>query len=91
MHLAKNGLMAVTVDYRLTPTWKHPSQIDYVRSVLAWISTRQECYRIDANRLGLFGYSSGGHLVCLVWNTRRRILDHSQSMKLFQHKTSRGL
>lgn len=66
MQLAKNGLLAVTIDYRLAPTWRHPSQIDDIRSALAWISTRQECYGVDTSRLGLFGYSAGGHLVCLI-------------------------
>lgn len=66
MHLAKNGLIAVTVEYRLAPTWKHPSQIDDIRSALAWINTRQECYGVDTNQLGLFGYSAGGHLVGLI-------------------------
>lgn len=65
MHLAKNGLMGVMVDYRLTQTWKHPSHY-FIRSVLAWISTRQECYCVCVNRPGLIGYSSGGHLVYLV-------------------------
>ncbi|WP_149497601.1 alpha/beta hydrolase [Roseiconus lacunae] len=64
--LAKRGIAAVSINYRLAPTSKFPDQVDDVRSALVWLSEHADRYRFDLNRVGLYGYSAGGHLVSLV-------------------------
>ena len=63
---AKNGFAAVTVNYRLAPRHKFPAQVDDVRQALLWTAENDERFSFDLTRLGLFGYSAGGHLVTLV-------------------------
>jgi triacylglycerol lipase len=65
-YLAKHGFVAVTINYRLAPTHKFPAQVDDVRSALIWTSRNADRFDIDVNRLGMFGYSAGGHLSALV-------------------------
>lgn len=66
MRLAKAGFVAISIDYRLAPAWKFPTQLDDVRRAMWWAATRQEELGIDCGRMGLFGYSAGGHLACLI-------------------------
>ncbi len=64
--LAKNGFVVVTINYRLAPQFKFPSQVDDVREALVWTAKNAERLSIDLSRLGMFGYSAGGHLSTLV-------------------------
>jgi triacylglycerol lipase len=66
MQLAKIGFVAVSIDYRLAPTWKFPAQLDDVRRAIWWVGTNSDELGIDTSRMGLFGYSAGGHLACLI-------------------------
>jgi triacylglycerol lipase len=45
--LAKEGIVAVTINYRLAPAHKFPAQVDDVRSALVWV--RQHAKRLDLN------------------------------------------
>ncbi len=64
--LAKNGFVVVTINYRLAPQHKFPSQVDDVREALVWTAKNAKRLSIDLSRLGIFGYSAGGHLSTLV-------------------------
>jgi triacylglycerol lipase len=64
--LARAGFVAVTINYRLAPAHKFPSQLDDVRSALLWTKDHAERLSIDLERVGIFGYSAGGHLSALV-------------------------
>ena len=64
--LAKSGIAAVSVNYRLAPQSKFPDQVDDLRSALVWIHDHAKEHHFDLNRVGLYGYSAGGHLVSLV-------------------------
>lgn len=66
MRLAKSGFVAISIDYRLAPAWKFPTQLDDVRRAMWWVFSNHEELGIDCDRLGLFGYSAGGHLACLI-------------------------
>lgn len=66
LKLARNGFVAVTIDYRLAPRWKFPAQVDDVRTAIQWVSDHSESLGIDSQRIGVFGYSAGGHLACLI-------------------------
>jgi acetyl esterase/lipase len=65
-NLAREGFVAVSINYRHAPTFKFPAQADDVRDALVWMSQSHEKYRIDVERIGAFGYSAGGHLAALI-------------------------
>ncbi len=63
--LANIGIVAVAINYRHAPQHPFPAQVDDVRSSLIWLKQHADDFAIDLKRLGLFGYSAGGHLACL--------------------------
>jgi acetyl esterase/lipase len=64
--LAKAGYVTVSIDYRLAPKDPFPAQIEDCKDAVRWMRTNAEKYHIDADRVGGFGYSAGGHLVALL-------------------------
>lgn len=64
--LAQNGFVVVTINYRLAPAHKFPAQVDDVRQALVWMKQNADRFSIDLARLGIFGYSAGGHLSALA-------------------------
>jgi acetyl esterase/lipase len=64
--LARNGIVAVLPNYRLTPAVKHPEHVKDVARAVAW--TRKNCgkYGGRADQLFIAGHSAGGHLVALL-------------------------
>ena len=64
--LAGVGIASVSINYRLAPADKFPKQLDDVRAAMLWIKKQSIKRSFDTDRLGLFGYSAGGHLVLLA-------------------------
>ncbi|NND99074.1 MAG: alpha/beta hydrolase, partial [Pirellulaceae bacterium] len=64
--LAQHGFVVVTINYRLAPQFQFPAQVDDVRQALIWTVDNAKRFSIDTDRLGIFGYSAGGHLSTLV-------------------------
>ena len=63
---AEQGMVAVAINYRHAPVHKFPTQVDDVRSSLVWLVDHAEAYAVDVKRIGLFGYSAGAHLSCMI-------------------------
>ena len=63
---AANGMVAISINYRHAPRYKFPAQVDDVRTALAWVHDHADKYQIDKDRIGMFGYSAGGHLSCMI-------------------------
>lgn len=64
--LAQAGYVAVAINYRLAPSNKYPAQIEDCRTALRWMVTSADRFQIDTQRLGVYGYSAGGHLAALL-------------------------
>jgi acetyl esterase/lipase len=64
--LAQAGAVAMAIDYRHAPTYKFPTQLDDVRDAMVWLHDHAAEWNVDLERVGLFGYSAGGHLACLI-------------------------
>ena len=64
--LAHNGCVAIAINYALAPEHQFPAQVDSLRTAMLWTKQNARQFNIDIDRLGLFGYSAGGHLVTLV-------------------------
>ena len=63
------GYTVMAIDYRLAPKDKFPAQIDDCREALKWMRENSAEYKIDPQRLGVWGYSAGGHLAALLGTT----------------------
>lgn len=61
-----SGLAWFSIDYRLSPKYRHPAAAEDVEQAVRYIKNHAREFRIDPNRLALMGESAGGHLVALV-------------------------
>ena len=64
--LAKQGFVAMAINYRLAPMHKFPAQLDDCRDAVKWLQENAETYHIDEKRIAAWGYSAGGHLAALL-------------------------
>lgn len=58
--------VVVTVDYRLAPERRYPSQLEDCYSALCWCIEQSENLGIDAGQLALLGESAGGNLAAAL-------------------------
>ena len=59
--LNAQGMPAFVLDYRVAP-YRYPVEIDDGRRAMRLIRAHAAEYGIDPNRLGVWGFSAGGHL-----------------------------
>lgn len=64
--LCELGFVILNINYRLAPQAKFPAQADDVREGLRYLTQNAERLSIDVSRIGMFGYSAGGHLSALI-------------------------
>ncbi|RIL01954.1 hypothetical protein DCC78_08920 [bacterium] len=64
--LVAEGFLVAAVDYRLAPKDKWPAQIEDVKCAVRYLRANAEKYSIDADSIGAYGGSAGGHLVSML-------------------------
>jgi acetyl esterase/lipase len=64
--LARRGYVAVSPDYRLAPQHRFPAALEDCKAAVRWLRANADSYRIRSSRIGVFGYSAGAHLACLL-------------------------
>ena len=64
--LLNRGYLVAAVDYRLAPAYKFPAQIEDVKCAVRYLRANATTYHLDANRIGAWGCSAGGHLVAML-------------------------
>jgi len=64
--LAKNGFVAVSIDYRLSGVAGFPAQLEDSKCAVRFLRAHAAEYNIDPERIGVMGGSAGGHLAALV-------------------------
>lgn len=64
--LALRGLVAVNVNYRLSPQVKHPEHARDTAYSLRWVRENIRKYGGDPENIFLSGHSAGGHLAALI-------------------------
>jgi acetyl esterase/lipase len=67
--LAREGYVAAVVSHRFAPANPFPAQVHDVKCAVRWLRACACAHSIDPDRIGVLGYSSGGHLACLLGTT----------------------
>jgi acetyl esterase/lipase len=63
------GYIVVSLNYRLAPQYKWPSQITDVKCAIRHLRANAATYKLDPNKIGVWGGSAGGHLVSMLGTT----------------------
>ena len=71
LRLVEHGYVACSIDYRLAPKHPFPAQIDDCKAAVRWLRCHAKEFKMDAARIGGYGYSAGGQLVALLGVTDR--------------------
>ena len=64
--MAAKNLAIVSLDYRLTQTAPFHAQLHDCKGAIRWLRAHADQYHLDADRIGIFGASAGGHLALLL-------------------------
>ena len=64
--LARHGYVTVSPDYRLAPHDRFPAQVEDCKAAVRWLRANAQKYRINLEKIGVFGFSAGGHLACML-------------------------
>tara|TARA_R110000850_G_scaffold9033_18_gene33365 strand:- start:2629 stop:3501 length:873 start_codon:yes stop_codon:yes gene_type:complete len=64
--LAPRGFAVASISYRLTDVAQWPGQINDCYAAVRWLRENAGDYGLDADHIGSFGSSAGGHLVALM-------------------------
>ena len=67
--LLARGYLVVSLDYRLAPTYKWPSQAQDVKCAIRHLRANASRYGLDPDRIGVWGASAGAQLVALLGTT----------------------
>lgn len=70
---ASNGFILVSVNYRLSPAYTHPSHIEDVAASISWVIDNAAQYGGDTDSIFLMGHSAGAHLVALAGTDEARL------------------
>ena len=60
--LNANGVAAFVLRYRIAPRYKHPAPLEDAQRAIRTVRARASEWKVDPNRLGILGFSAGGHL-----------------------------
>jgi acetyl esterase/lipase len=61
-YLNSLGITAFVLRYRLGPRYHHPVQLGDAQRAIRTLRARADEWRLDATRIGIMGFSAGGHL-----------------------------
>jgi acetyl esterase/lipase len=56
------GITGVVLKYRLGPKYHHPIMMGDVKRAIRYTRSKAADWKIDPNRIGVMGFSAGGHL-----------------------------
>lgn len=56
------GVTAFMLKYRLAPKYKHPAPLQDAQRAIRTVRARAAEWNVDAKRVGILGFSAGGHL-----------------------------
>ncbi|HEU0190530.1 MAG TPA: alpha/beta hydrolase [Mycobacterium sp.] len=65
-HLAEQGWVCLSIDYRVAPHHRWPRHISDVKAAIAWARANVDKFGGDRNFVAVAGCSAGGHLAALA-------------------------
>ena len=68
-HMATKGFVGVTIQFRLVPEAIFPAQVEDAKAAVRWLRANASTYRIDTDRIGAAGGSSGGYQAAMLGTT----------------------
>lgn len=60
--LNSHGITALVLKYRLGPKYRHPVELGDAQRALRYVRANAKSLNVDAKRVGILGFSAGGHL-----------------------------
>ena len=66
MFYAKYGFIGVSVTHRTSDIAVFPAAVHDCKTAIRWLRAHAREYRIDPDKIGVTGFSSGGHLAVLL-------------------------
>ena len=63
------GYAVASINYRLSQHAVFPAQIEDCKAAIRWLRAHAAEYHLDAEHIGVWGASAGGHLVALLGTT----------------------
>jgi hypothetical protein len=64
--LAKSGVVVASLDFRMPPEAGYPASLQDVNYAVRWFKLHAKEFKINAERVGILGVSSGGHQAMLT-------------------------
>ena len=71
-----NDYVLVSINYRLSPEFKHPAHVQDVASAIAWVYNNAAQFGGDPERIAISGHSAGAHLAALAATDPRYLAVH---------------
>lgn len=65
-HLARQGWVCLSIDYRVAPHHRWPRHLTDVKAAIAWARANVDKFGGDRNFVAIAGCSAGGHLAALA-------------------------
>ncbi|RKN71238.1 alpha/beta hydrolase [Paenibacillus ginsengarvi] len=59
------GVAAFVLHYRVAP-YRHPAPLEDCRRAIRWVRSHAEEYGIDPDKIGILGFSAGGHAAAMA-------------------------
>lgn len=63
---AKRGYIVLNVSHRFAPQWHFPAQLHDIQQAVLWLRANAAAQNVRADRVAVWGFSSGAHLGALV-------------------------
>ncbi|MFL5784672.1 MAG: alpha/beta hydrolase [Bacteriovoracaceae bacterium] len=63
--LASHGYTVLNINYRFPPKYLHPAPIEDLATAIVWFKQNAKRFRLNPDKIGLWGYSAGGHITSL--------------------------